>query len=312
VSTLLLIAPILLATARAEDPVHLRPTVVVADKMVRLGDIFDSTDVEKAEIPVAYAPEPGRRAVYDARWLYRLARRHKLSWRPRDRHERVVVERESQIVGRERIYSILSAALRERGAADRHEMTLDNPGQRIHVAAEAPPDVNVREFWYDADSGRFSALLAAVAQEASPPIRVAGRVFEVAEVPVPARAIGRDEVIEAEDIEWLTLRTEQLSRGAVTGEDQLIGMAPRRGLRAGETVRASDLRRPVVVAKGSIVTMIYRTSTMVLTAKARAIENGSHGDIIRVMNTDSKKVVDARVVDPDTVSIEPRTATLVN
>ena len=55
--------------------------IEVAQNLVKIGDLFTNTG-DKAEIEVAYAPEPGKRSVFDARWLFRVARTHKLSWRP--------------------------------------------------------------------------------------------------------------------------------------------------------------------------------------------------------------------------------------
>jgi flagella basal body P-ring formation protein FlgA len=57
--------------------VLLRESVTVKSKMVLLGDIFTHTG-ENADIPIAYAPEPGKRAIFDARWLYRVARTYGL------------------------------------------------------------------------------------------------------------------------------------------------------------------------------------------------------------------------------------------
>ncbi|RMD62393.1 MAG: flagella basal body P-ring formation protein FlgA, partial [Alphaproteobacteria bacterium] len=73
----------------------------------------------------------------------------------------------------------------------------------------------------------------------------------------------------------------------------------------GATVLASDLREPVVVAKNSLVTIRLETPRMVLSAQGRAIEAGGSGDVIRVMNTASNKIIHARVVNAGLVRIEP-------
>ncbi|MHA1114439.1 MAG: hypothetical protein ACTSRY_08045, partial [Alphaproteobacteria bacterium] len=55
--------------------------VVVTENVIRLGDLFQ-TDDKRAEIPVARAPAPGQRVALDGRWLSRLARAHRVAWRP--------------------------------------------------------------------------------------------------------------------------------------------------------------------------------------------------------------------------------------
>ncbi len=66
-----------------------------------------------------------------------------------------------------------------------------------------------------------------------------------------------------------------------------------------------NFQDPVVVAKGSLVTIVLKTPTMILTAQGRAVEDGGRGDVIRVMNTRSKKIVEGVVSRPGTVSVEP-------
>ncbi len=294
---------ILSVSAGAAEPVTLRQAVIVDDPLIRLGDIFDISDPAKASKAVAYAPRPGRRVAFDVDWLYRIARQNRIAWRPRSRFDRVVVERASQVVDRPTIEAAISAELVARGAPARHELGLDNPAVRLHLAPDVRPEIVVRELWYDAASRRFSALVAAAEDRSAAPMRVAGRLYEVVDVPVPARPIAKGEVIGRDDVKIVTMRADRLSRGAVTDIDEIVGKAPRRSLRAGEPVRPGDVRRPVVVAKGSTVTMVYRTPFMELTARGRAIEDGGHGDVIKVMNTQSKKVIEAVVADADTVLV---------
>ena len=64
--------------------------------------------------------------------------------------------------------------------------------------------------------------------------------------------------------------------------------------------------------KRSLVTILYEVPRMTLTAKGRALEDGSNGEVIRVANTQSNTVVDALVVGPHTVVVNPRDPALVN
>ena len=78
--------------------VALRHQAVVDDNVVRLDDIFDAEFAGLGLDPattIAYAPLPGRRAVFDAGWLARVAYRHRLPWRPTTRLDRIIVERTS-------------------------------------------------------------------------------------------------------------------------------------------------------------------------------------------------------------------------
>jgi len=110
-------------------------------------------------------------------------------------------------------------------------------------------------------------------------------------------------VIGEGDIEWTQVHAGRLNGTVILDAAGLIGMTPRRLLRPGVPVRASDVEEPVIVSKGSLVTIAVRTDLMTLTARGRAIEDGAQGKAIRIMNVQSKKVVEAVVVDAGTVVV---------
>ena len=86
---------------------------------------------------------------------------------------------------------------------------------------------------------------------------------------------------------------------------ELIGMSPLRTLSADRPVKRSEIRRPVLVGKGSIVTMVFRSERMMLTAQGKALQNGSKGDNIRILNTKTHKVIDGTVLNSGTVTVSP-------
>jgi len=296
----------------SETAVVLRESITVNDKLVRLGDLFAGAG-EKAGIAVAYAPVPGQRAVFDARWLYRAARAYGLNWRPIGLQDQVVVERESQVISREEIEDHIRAALIDRGADPSMRIELSNRMMRLYVPGNARATVGVEETSYEPRTGRFTAILAAPAGEpAAIRTRVTGRVQRVTQVPVPARRLLANEVIGKGDIKWVEMRTDRLSRGTVVDVHELVGKAPKRGLRAGVPVQANAIQRPILVPKGSLVTIFLKTPKMTLTAQGKALDNGSDGDTIRITNTRSKKVIEAEVTGTGRVAVLAINLTAMN
>jgi flagellar basal body P-ring formation protein FlgA len=57
------------------------------------------------------------------------------------------------------------------------------------------------------------------------------------------------------------------------------------------------------VPKNKLVSMIYESGAMRVTARGRAMDDGGAGDTITVLNTDSKRTVEAVIVDSETVSV---------
>ncbi|HSZ73616.1 MAG TPA: flagellar basal body P-ring formation chaperone FlgA, partial [Rhizomicrobium sp.] len=77
---------------------------------------------------------------------------------------------------------------------------------------------------------------------------------------------------------------------------QLDGMQTRRVLRAGEAVRADDVRKPVLVTKGSTVTMTFSAPGVQLSATGKAMSEGGLGETVVVLNPVSYRQVSATVI----------------
>ncbi len=300
-----LAAPAAAAPAAEAAPVTLRQSVTVSGTLVRLGDLFVPAG-DKAEAAVAYAPAPGKRAIFDARWLYRVARAYGLNWRPLSIHEKAVVARDSIVIGRREIADHILAALVERGVDADMQVELSNRMLRIHVPGDSTATVAVEDVAYEPRTRRFIAIVAAPADDpAARRIRVTGRVHRVIDVPVLTRRVLAGEVIRARDVKRIAMRSDRLQRDTIQDPGALIGKSPRRGLRAGVPVRVSDVRLPVLVPRHSLVTITYRVRSMTLTAQGRALEDGGAGDTVRVANIQSNTVVQAVVTGVNRVSVQP-------
>jgi flagella basal body P-ring formation protein FlgA len=114
-------------------------------------------------------------------------------------------------------------------------------------------------------------------------------------VVVPARDIARGELISESDLVYGTVAASAGVAGVVTSMDALSGMEARRVLRAGETVRPEDVRHPILVTRGSTVTMTFDAPGISVTAMGKALSEGGMGDTISVQNIASYRQVSAVV-----------------
>ena len=286
--------------------------IEVDQNLVKIGDLFTNTG-DKAEIEVAYAPEPGKRSVFDARWLFRVARTHKLSWRPLSKRVRAVVTRKSDVIERQEIKEFLLFALIEKGVNPQSDLVLSNQIRRLHIPSGTQDDINIQEIHYNKRSQQFSGAIAIpTSNGANKLIRIRGRLFLTREVPVLNRRLLAGEVIKSQDIKWMKVRASHLQSNIILSELDLIGRTPKRGLRAGYPIRTSAVQRPILVAKRSLVTIVLRTPNMFLTATGKALENGADGDVIKISNLQSKTIIEAEVVAAGRVSVRPTTQLAMN
>jgi len=121
---------------------------------------------------------------------------------------------------------------------------------------------------------------------------------------VPARDIARGETISESDLSYVFVAAGNVMSGTATSADSLVGMQTRRVLHAGESVRTDDVRRPILVSKGSTVTMIFEAPGVTLTATGRAMSEGGLGESVTVLNPASYRQIIAVVTGPGSVRAE--------
>ena len=113
-------------------------------------------------------------------------------------------------------------------------------------------------------------------------------------VVVPAHDIQRGDVIADTDLSYVAVAALPTS-GIVTSMNELDGMQARRMLRAGEPVRNDDVRRPILVTKGSTITMTFDAPGVTLTAIGKAMTEGGMGETVTILNPVSYRQVTAVV-----------------
>jgi flagella basal body P-ring formation protein FlgA len=296
------IAAVLLAAPAWADAI-LRPVVLVTGDQIRLGDLFEGVG-DKADQQVAHSPAPGHRAVVDADWLQRVATLNGIGWKTENPFLELVIERTGATIPRERIVQELVAALTRQGAPTDAQVEIANHDLQMVVPTDVSATVAVRDLTYDADNQSFTAVVEAPADAINPVrISVAGRIFDLEDVPTLAHPIARGEVISARDLIFARMRKDAVRRDVILDADQIIGMTPRSTLRTGQTVTIAELQHPIAVARGALVTVVLHDGAMTLSIQGRANEPGSVGDVIRVTNMRSNQTVAARVDGANLVSV---------
>lgn len=288
------------------EPEHrsmLREHVVVDENVIRLSDLFTNV-TDRAEAPVAYAPQAGKRAVLDARWLYRVARAYNVDWQPLSAKVATVVERASISVPLSEIKAEILFALAEYNVSEDMDVEFSTRFTELHLPAGSIPTINVESVNYQDRTGRFTAMVSAgEGAHATDKVRLTGRAYRVTEVPVLTNRVLRGDIIRSADIKWVRLRADRVQTDVLMHMDDLIGMTPKRGLRANTPVRVTDVQRPRLVEKNDLVTIVHHVPNMILTAQGKALQHGADGDVVQVKNAQSTQVIEAEVIGPGRVAV---------
>ena len=69
-------------------------------------------------------------------------------------------------------------------------------------------------------------------------------------------------------------------------------------------MKENDVQAPQVVSRGELVVMTFQRGALTLTAQGKALENGAKGDVIRIVNANSSRTLEARVTGDGEVQVE--------
>lgn len=124
----------------------------------------------------------------------------------------------------------------------------------------------------------------------------------MADIPVLTRNMRSGEIISADDIAMQSINVRGYDQ-FVTSADQLIGQSARRSLVANRPIRPLDIGQPVLISRGQLVTILYQTDNMALTATGKAMENAGMNQTITVVNGQSNRTIQAVVTGPNLVTV---------
>jgi flagellar basal body P-ring formation protein FlgA len=126
------------------------------------------------------------------------------------------------------------------------------------------------------------------------------------EVAVLTRNVERTDILKSADVVVERRPRAEVGNDAAARE-QAVGMQMRRPIRAGQPLRIADLAKPDLVQRDQPVTVIFQTAGLYLTTRGKALDNGTEGDIVSVLNIQSKRTVTGTVTGRGQVTIQVAT-----
>ena len=289
----------------ADNVVVLKQDVYLSDNVVTVGDVFENAG-RHANHVLAPAPDAGDELVLGHNDLKRIVDAFGYTWVNTNTAARVTLKRAAQEVEKSELARLAEqAVLGKLGtSAAGIEISMDTVLPRVIMDGMDKPVLIVDDVKTDPVNETFSVQVSAEnAAGDQERIDINGHYYRLIDVPVLAVNLKNGDIIRDGDIKTLTLRQNQINQSIALSNDDLVGMTPRRTLTSDRAIRMSDLERPEVVEKGQMITMILKNGPMTLTAKGKALDSGSMGDVIRVLNASSNRTVEAEVTGPQRASI---------
>jgi flagella basal body P-ring formation protein FlgA len=143
-------------------------------------------------------------------------------------------------------------------------------------------------------------------QDASAPVR-AGKTVDALTF---ARNLAAGEVIRPEDVLWTKVQAHLVPADAPGDPSQVIGLSTRHTEREGLVVASRDLIAQKVIKKDEIVAVIYDVDGVTLKLQGKAMADAAVGDVVQVLNTQSKKTIVAVATGPGEAVTGPQADSL--
>jgi len=276
--------------------------VSVQGQNIRLGDVFDGLS-QHADFVLAPAPAPGQELVWNKPTLLRIATAFNLPWRPENDTE-IRIRRAATAIDADTMKAVVRDHLVTVGQEDTFNVSFTGTVPEIVIDGDVAPMVQMADFSMQPAGGTFTALLKISGGTAAPQtVTLRGVAERMVRLPVLKRSMKAGDIIGENDITWATEKASTMRRDAVREVSALVGATPRRSLGAGQLIGDQDLQMPLLVARGDLVTMVYRQNGMFLTVRGRALEDGAMNQVIKVTNTNSNRQLQAQVTNAKEVTV---------
>lgn len=284
----------------------LRAHVIVSSDVVRVGDLVDNAGTA-AQIAVYRAPDLGTTGSLPVAQVLNVLSAHQVIGVTTGNIKDVSVTRLARTVSAKDIQHAVAHALEHRGGlgdAENLALTFDRELQDLYLEATNSGPLQPVAARLDPRSGRFDVIFE-IANDAGAPteLRFTGTAIETVLAAVLTRDVERTEVLKASDV--IVERRPKAEVGSDPAvRDRAVGMQMRRPMRAGRPLRVADLVKPDLVQRDQAVTVIYQAAGLYLTTRGKALDNGTEGDVVSVLNPQSRRTVTGVVSGRGQVTIQ--------
>ena len=284
----------------------LRANVTVSSDVVRIGDVIDNAG-PTAQIAIYRAPDLGTVGTLSTAQVIATLRAHQVIGVDTKDLRSITITRLSRSLDSKEIENQVAMALEGRnglGAAASLSLTFDRDVQSLQLDAASSGMLQPITTRFDARSGRFDITFSIGSESTAAPtrLRFTGTAVETVEAAVLARGVERNEVLKASDV-IIERRPKAEVGNDLASRDRAVGMQSRRQLRAGQALKTADLAKPDLVVRDQAVTLVYESAGLYLTIRGKALEGGTEGDVVNVLNLQSKRTVSGVVVGRGQVAV---------
>jgi flagellar basal body P-ring formation protein FlgA len=289
----------------------LRRDITVTADLVRIGDLVDNAG-GLASTPIFRAPDLGQTGTVATYRVIDAVTPYGLADLDTGGITEVVVRRATRTIAVKDIEAAVTRALAARaGATDPATLlaSFDREPRPLHLDPGVRGELQASRIAFDPQSGRFDIafeLPDSIGRRST--LRYSGFVQDTVEVAVLQRPLSRGDLVKQGDIVTERRARSEYGNDTPVAAADVVGRAARRAMRVGQLLRHADLMKPEIVQRNEPVVLAYEAPGLMLTVRGKALETGAEGDLINVMNLQSKRTIQGIVTGAGRVTVATTTS----
>ena len=298
-------------TGAVYAPARLKSQATVSSDIVRIGDLVENAGAA-ANTPIFRAPDLGETGAVPVRAVLDAVRSHGLVGLDARGLSEIAVTHASRTISAETIEQRIVTALTSRysiGRIENLKINFDQLVRPVELSLTTATEPTLARMSYEKSGGRFDVTFELPGQRAQ--WRYTGTAIETVEASIVTRPLARGDLIKQSDIAIERRPKSEFSSEPPASAADIVGRAARSNVRAGQGLRASDLMKPELVKKNEMVLLHYEVPGIVLSMRGQALEFGTEGDLVNVLNIQSKRTIQGVITGAGRITIRgPATARL--
>ena len=285
----------------------------VRSKLIRLGDISeikgeDRLLVEKLQsIVLGKAPLPGEMKEISVHYIEAKVRHHDIdaSAVTLNLPEKIQVVSEAVKISSQKIEEMVKHFIFNKMPWDPREVSIKISGTKDLALAAGKITYEVVPRKKEDYLGTTNFLLVFMVNgDIAKRLWVNTKIDVSKEVVLSNHPLKRHSIITEEDIRLEKMNLAELPPDVITDPLEVIGKRTKRAIDTHLPLRLNFLEVPPLVRRGDLVTIVAETEVLKITTQGVVTEDGGKGEMVKVINTGSRREVYARVVDSRTVEVE--------
>ncbi|MFQ5487188.1 MAG: flagellar basal body P-ring formation chaperone FlgA [Gammaproteobacteria bacterium] len=132
---------------------------------------------------------------------------------------------------------------------------------------------------------------------------VPARIAVIDRVLIARHHLPKGSRIQDDDLEYSEFDLATLNSGYFTDKRRLMGKVLKQSILAGRVIKPRIIDKPKLVQRGQGVTILAVSGGFEIRMKGKALMDGSAGELIKVKNVKSRRIVEGEVVAPGLIKV---------